>query len=206
MIDLIDFIYQLPFWLKSHILKYYICGLKPSDLIHLYANGFSHILEALSWQEWRQIYQNDPTISYNSYYGRKYNIPPATKGRYYLSFSTGGRHSHSLALRSDGKIIAWGHDFDGQCSNIPVLPKGTHYLSISAGYIHSLAITSDGQIVSWGNDGFGQCSKIPVLPKGTRYLAVSAGYYHSLAIRSDGQIVAWGNDKYGLCKKIPGLT
>jgi len=85
MIDLMDLI---PFWLKSQILKYYICGLTPSDLIHLYANGgFVEILEQLSAQEWLQIYRNDPKV-----------------------ISVGSYH-HNLALKTNGQIVAWVYSF-----------------------------------------------------------------------------------------------
>ena len=214
---------KLPFWIRNHILKYYICNLKPSDLILLYASGFTHILEALSWQEWTQIYRNDhrliregssgnlvlksSELSCNSYYGNKDSIPALPEGLHYVSFSSG--EYHSLAITSDGQIVAWGDDEYGQCTNIPVLPKGTRYLAVSAGYYHSLALRSDGQIVAWGNDSNGQCTNIPILPdlpKGTLYTSIAAGGYHNLILRSDGKIFAWGYDLYGQCTHIPATT
>jgi len=163
-----DIAHQLPFWLKSDILRYYICDLTPSDLISLYAHPcLVEILEQLNYKEWVKIYRNNPKMI------------------------VVGKHYHHLALKTDGQIVAWGDDHFGQCTNIPDLPEGIHYVDVSAGQAHSLAIRSDGQIVAWGNNGHGQCTNIPVATKGTYYLSVSVGGYHNLALNSDGQIVAW---------------
>ena len=69
--------------------------------------------------------------------------------------------SHSLALRSDGTVVAWGcgtgaSDF-GQCS----VPSGlSGVTAIAAGASHSLALKGDGTVVAWGCLGgdYGQCS------------------------------------------------
>ena len=166
---------QLPLWLKHHILKYYICQLKPSDLIPLYAHSeTTKILKQLSAQEWSQIYQND----------------------HHMMLSVG--KYHNLVIR-DGKIISWGNDYYGRRHEIPVLPKGTHYVSVSAGAFSNLAIRSDGQIVAWGNNDYGKCTDIPILPKDTYYLDIYAGGFHNLALRSDGEIIAWGDNYHGQC-------
>jgi hypothetical protein len=49
---------------------------------------------------------------------------------------------HSLALRSDGTVVAWGYDTDGQ-TDVPALPTGLIYSGLGGGGIrHSLAIRS----------------------------------------------------------------
>jgi hypothetical protein len=49
---------------------------------------------------------------------------------------------HSLALRSDGTVVAWGDDTDGQ-TDVPALPTGLIYSGLGGGGIrHSLAIRS----------------------------------------------------------------
>jgi len=65
--------------------------------------------------------------------------------------------NHSLALRSDGSIVAWGSDSHGQ-STIPAGLIGV--AAISASWGHSLALQSDGSIVAWGNDFSGE-STVP---------------------------------------------
>ena len=105
-----------------------------------------------------------------------------------------GGEDHSLAQRSDGSIISWGLDADGQVSGTPA---GTDFTAIAAGGYaviighssHSLALKSDGSIVSWGCDGickvgiclqiFGQVSDTPT---GNDFISIAAGDYHSLAL------------------------
>lgn len=99
---------------------------------------------------------------------------------------------HSLALRSDGQISAWGNYGD---SEIPELPQGLRYTAVAAGgQARGVALRSDGTVVAW--DAYSQ-GKVPDLPAGFQYTAVAAGENHDLALRSDGQLVAWGDTSHG---------
>ncbi|MGH3052833.1 MAG: fibronectin type III domain-containing protein, partial [Gaiellaceae bacterium] len=98
---------------------------------------------------------------------------------------------HSLALKDDGTVVAWGcgdgTDF-GQCS-VPSSLSGV--TAIAAGATHSLALKGDGTVVAWGcvRADHGQCS-VPNSVSGVT--AIAAGASHSLALNSDGTVVAWG--------------
>ena len=78
------------------------------------------------------------------------------------SISTG--YGHSLALKSDGTVWAWGENFCGQIGDgtrnkktIPVQIKDfTGVTSISAGEYYSLALKFDGTVWSWGENVYGQ--------------------------------------------------
>lgn len=113
----------------------------------------------------------------------------------------GGRQ-HSLALKSDGTVVAWGDDSDGQSS----VPSGlSNVIAIAANQTHSLAATSEGKVVAWGCGramyNLGQCT----VPSGlSNVIAVAAGAYHSLALRSDGTVVAWGANTQGGSNTVPG--
>ena len=121
--------------------------------------------------------------------------------------------THCVARRSDGSVVAWGSNSDGQCS-VPPLPPGLTYVEVDAADKHSVARRSDGSVVAWGQNTLGQCN-VPALPRGLTYVEIAAGGSfwddgeHTLARRSDGSVVAFGNNDYGQCHVPalpPGLT
>ncbi|MBS0197159.1 MAG: hypothetical protein JSR77_10410 [Planctomycetes bacterium] len=115
-------------------------------------------------------------------------IPVPPPGTHYTQL-TGG-NTHSIALLSDGTVVAWGDNSNGQL-NVPALPPGVTYTGVGAGFAHSIALRSNGTAVAWGWNGLGQCN-VPALPPGVTYTFVEAGERHSVALRSDGTAVAWG--------------
>src|SRR5512139_3110677 len=55
---------------------------------------------------------------------------------------------HSLALRADGTVVAWGSVGHGG-----TVPAGlSNVVSVSAGYFHNLAVKADGTAVGWGSN------------------------------------------------------
>jgi len=138
---------------------------------------------------------------------------------YWTAISAGD--SHSLALRSDGTLWAWGSggagrlgtgDTANQLTPVQVnVPGGTSYYwaAVSAGDAHSFALRSDGTLWAWGNGGAGrlgiggaanQLTPVQVnVPGGTSYYwtSVSTGNSHTLALRSDGTLWAWGANAQG---------
>lgn len=75
---------------------------------------------------------------------------------------------HSLTLRSDGAVLAWGSDGDGQLgvagpedrqmspAVVTGLGPGGGVVGIAAGAYHSLALRSDGTVLAWGHGALGQ--------------------------------------------------
>jgi alpha-tubulin suppressor-like RCC1 family protein len=111
---------------------------------------------------------------------------------------------HSLALKSDGTVVAWGYNLTGEST----VPSGlSEVIAIAAGLHHSLALKSDGTVVAWGSNSFGQ-STIPSGLSGVT--AIAAGLAHSLALKSDGTVVAWGcgdvGADYGQCTVPSNLS
>jgi PKD repeat protein len=106
----------------------------------------------------------------------------------------------SIALKSDGTVVAWGNDFHHQIE----LPAGlTNVVAISAGTDHSLALKSDGTVVGWGESLSGETTPPPDL---TDAIAVSAGFVYSLALKSDGTVVGWGYNNCGVLDIPSDLT
>src|SRR5712664_2308119 len=114
------------------------------------------------------------------------NVQPGTR---YLAIAAGWKHS--LALKSDGRVVAWGDNSSGS-STVPANLTGV--IAIAAGGSHSLALKSDGTVVAWGSNANGQ-SMVPANLTGV--IAVAAGGFHSLALKSDGTVIAWGDNSFG---------
>ena len=67
-------------------------------------------------------------------------------------------HRHSVALRLDGTLLAWG---DHDSVAVQATPTGAGFEGVVAAYDHSVALKSDGTLVSWGNDKDGQIRGTP---------------------------------------------
>ncbi len=127
------------------------------------------------------------------------------------SVAAGGRHS--LALLSNGTVMAWGDDEAGQLgdggatfSSVPVAVTGlTGVKAIAAGANHSLALLTNGTVMAWGENEESQLgngktsdSAVPVAVKAlTGVKAIAAGGNHSLALLTNGTVMAWGENEEG---------
>jgi alpha-tubulin suppressor-like RCC1 family protein len=129
----------------------------------------------------------------------------------YTAISTGA--NHTLALKSNGTLWAWGYNFGGGLginstanSLVPVqVGTAVDWKSISAGNLHSLAIKTNGTLWAWGYNDFGQIGDnttvnrlVPIqIGAATNWKQVSCGDQHSLALKTDGTLYAWGNNDFG---------
>jgi hypothetical protein len=110
-------------------------------------------------------------------------------GRDFAAMAAGAKNS--LALKTEGSLVSWGHD---SYNVVTDTPTGTGFTAVAAGASHGHALKTDGALVSWGNDNFNQVGGTPT---GTGFAAVAAGNQHVLALKTDGSLVAWGSDFQG---------
>ncbi|MBI5384920.1 MAG: hypothetical protein HZA90_09565 [Verrucomicrobia bacterium] len=109
--------------------------------------------------------------------------------------------AHSLAVRSNGTVVAWGNNFYGQ-TNVP--GSATNVVAVAAGGRHSIALKRDGSLALWGDNSFGQITNAPAGL--TNVVEVKAGLWHTVALKANGQVVAWG-DQFNRSNAVPsGLS
>jgi alpha-tubulin suppressor-like RCC1 family protein len=128
---------------------------------------------------------------------------------------------HTLAIRQDGTLWAWGQNINGQLGlgftdtsgAIPGLVPtqvgtDTNWAEVRAGVAHSVARKTDGSVWTWGYNPDGELGlgnfttgpSLPTLVTNANLLiasvpsitAIAAGDYHVLALRSDGTLWTWG--------------
>ena len=144
----------------------------------------------------------------------------ATGATNWTAISGGG--SHSMALKSDGTLWAWGKNQfgqvgDGTTSSNRSTPTqeatgATNWTAISAGHEFTVALKSDGTLWAWGNSSYGQLGDGTILPNlthtyrstptqeatgATNWALISAGGKHSMALKSDGTLWGWGRNSGG---------
>ena len=136
------------------------------------------------------------------------NVPVQVSGLTGITAIAVGGHFHSLALKNDGTVWAWGRNQYGQLgngtttnSNVPIQVSSlTSITAIAAGYDHSLALKNDGTVQAWGNGEEGQLgngtntsSNVPVQVSSlTSITAIAGEEQDSLALKNDGTAWDWG--------------
>jgi alpha-tubulin suppressor-like RCC1 family protein len=140
---------------------------------------------------------------------------------------------HSISLKSDGTLWAWGLNSFGElgynapetcttsngdfpCSTSPVqVGMDSDWVSIAGGEHHTLALKSNGTLWAWGRNDLGQlgfnstetcsdpwwivpCTTSPAqVGTDTDWALIATDDRHSLALKSDGTLWAWGRNDFG---------
>jgi hypothetical protein len=130
--------------------------------------------------------------------------------------------THTLFIKSDGTVLAWGLNDKGQLGNnttsltpnptaVQVQGEGgvgilSGITAVAAGNGFSVALKSDGTIWAWGDNTYGQLgdgtttarlTPVQVTGLSGTFVTISAGGSHALAVKSDGRLWAWGNNSSG---------
>jgi alpha-tubulin suppressor-like RCC1 family protein len=119
----------------------------------------------------------------------------------------------TIALRSDGTVVAWGGNADGQLgvgdekpTKVPEpVPLPAPVVAVNAGSYAGYAVTRGGAVFGWGENTFGGLgdgqrtqsdSPIPLygLGCGPRTLGVASDVFFAAAVRADGTVWSWGDD------------
>jgi alpha-tubulin suppressor-like RCC1 family protein len=121
---------------------------------------------------------------------------------------------HSLAVTSNGSVVAWGYNDFGQLGNNSNISSATvvnvsvlrDVWQVTGGWGHSLALKADGNVWSWGDDYegslgddvnlVGKFSPVTVTDV-SGVMSIAGGQFHSLAARVFIGDNSWGQDLGG---------
>ena len=115
--------------------------------------------------------------------------------------------THSIALKNDGVMWAWGDNLYGQLGdgtntikNIPIQVGTSTWKMVRASSNHTVGIKTDGTLWAWGNneqaavgDGTFVNKLVPTLiNSSTDWKMVSCNLFRNVAVKNDGTIWVWG--------------
>jgi alpha-tubulin suppressor-like RCC1 family protein len=113
------------------------------------------------------------------------------------------RGFQSLALRSDGRVLALTSDWTSnyQLTNF-ALPI-TNAIAIAGGSMENLALLRNGRVLEWKLP-FSLQTNVPTFISNA--VAISRGDAHSLVLLADGRLIAWGDNTGGQTNIPKGLS
>ncbi len=149
--------------------------------------------------------------SINCDFGATFPLPVQISGAAgIVAISTGD--AHTLLLRNDGVVLAFGCNDSGQLGRAGTAPAASAVVvaglppitAVAAGGALSLALDASGNVWSWGRGALGDSSGLfaprntPAQIAGlTGVTAIAAAYNHAIALRSDGSVWGWGSNGNG---------
>jgi alpha-tubulin suppressor-like RCC1 family protein len=119
---------------------------------------------------------------------------------------------HSLALKSNGTLWAWGQNIYGQlgvgpakeCSAPVQVGWDRDWRAIASGLRHTVALKTDGTLWMWGRPSFTGLGDARVakgrpvqVGAGNDWTEISAGRRHCAALKADGSLWSWGENNWG---------
>ncbi|MDY3975334.1 MAG: hypothetical protein SOY77_02385, partial [Eubacteriales bacterium] len=104
---------------------------------------------------------------------------------------------HTVALKTDGTVVAVGDNFCGRCD----VSSWADIAAVAVNIGHTVGLKADGTVVAVGYNYWGQCDV-----SGWRDIAaVAAGYKYTVGLKADGTVVAVGSNLDGQCD-VSGWT
>jgi alpha-tubulin suppressor-like RCC1 family protein len=117
---------------------------------------------------------------------------------------------HSLGIRQDGSLWAWGWNQYGQLGDGTTIDKlkpvrvGDGFIQVVANYQRTFALKADGSLWGWGanyggelGDGTHSNRLTPTLIGYWNFSKIATGNDHTLALKGDQTLWAWGANQYG---------
>lgn len=161
--------------------------------MNLHKSGQPHAFSTLFWgltvglvlalQQSGNVLAAGAVVAWGENYFGQTNVPPGLEA----AIAVSARSHHTLAVKADGTVVAWGGDNYDHENNVP--PSLNNVIAVAAGTTHSVALKSDGTVVAWGDHLNGATN----VPAGLNsVVGIAAGYRYTLAVRSDGTVVSWG--------------
>lgn len=178
------------------------------NVIDLAAGGSHSLALKSDGTVWAWGLNNNGQLGDGFQANRNYRVPVA--GGLTNIVSVAGGTTHSLALRADGTVWAWGDNSSRQLGDgtttmrltpVPV-SSIANAVAIAAGDNFSLALLSDGTVRSWGKNDIGQLGdgttstqtgiRTALNLSNIKALAATSAGNHALALRANGNVWAWG--------------
>lgn len=177
--------------------------------------GFNHTValktDGTLWSWGRN---NQGQLGDNSITNRSSPVQTVTLGNNWSQISCG--YAHTVALKTDGTLWAWGIGTYGnlgdnsattKSSPVQVVGAATNWKQISAGQTYTTAIKNDGTLWGWGSNFFGQLgtndtssfsSPVQTITRGTTWKNLGTALsLTTCATKTDGTIWVWGRNNNG---------
>lgn len=105
--------------------------------------------------------------------------------------------SSFAALKNDGSVVTWGHEFYGGDSGRVAsrLRSGVIQISSTAGSF--AALKKDGSVVTWGDSSNGGDSTAVARQLASGVTQTFSNNYSFAALKADGTVVTWGYSRWG---------
>ena len=125
-----------------------------------------------------------------------------------------GGHTHTLAIKRDGSLYAWGNNDNGRLGDGTVSKRlvptrvgiDNDWAAIAGAYKHSVGIKTGGSLWAWGCNTNGQLGigstvdqwvPMQVAVGAPGWVSVACANEHNVAVMQGGTLWTWGGNTFG---------
>jgi hypothetical protein len=124
-------------------------------------------------------------------------------------------HDHTVGLKTDGTLWAWGRNYEGQLGDGTMVGHKaapaqvgheSNWIQVSTGQSHTVAVKSNMSLWAWGKNNLGQLGDGTTVNKGspvqigtdTDWAEIAAGRGgNTAALKENGTLWIWGDNEFG---------